>query len=131
MLGAAGGERDLVYVRLPNRTTRGVPAWMFDETICARVRCAERPIRLEDAGRRYGAPYVALATFEPPALDESLELAARDMILAQIEVLRDSDAMLWLFIKVRLGIRVRRAHEEFARGNSDEFHLHAMSEIDH
>jgi hypothetical protein len=44
VLGAAGGERDLVYVRLPNRTTRGVPAWMFDETLCARVRCAERPM---------------------------------------------------------------------------------------
>ena len=44
VLGAAGGERDLIYVRLPNRTTRGVPAWMFDETICARVRCTERPM---------------------------------------------------------------------------------------
>src|SRR5690242_7928919 len=43
VLGAAGGERDLVYVQLPNRTTRGVPAWMCDETICARVRCAKRP----------------------------------------------------------------------------------------
>ncbi len=30
VFGAAGGERDLVYVRLPNNTTRGVPAWMFD-----------------------------------------------------------------------------------------------------
>ena len=44
VLGAAGGERDLIYVRLPNRTTRGVPAWMFDEAICTRVRCAERPM---------------------------------------------------------------------------------------
>src|SRR5947199_8457577 len=43
LLGAAGGERDLVYVRLPNHTTRGVPAWMLDELICASVRCAERP----------------------------------------------------------------------------------------
>ena len=43
VFGAAGGERDIVYVRLPNKTTRGVPAWMFDEIICARVRCAERP----------------------------------------------------------------------------------------
>jgi hypothetical protein len=43
VLGAAGGQRDIVYVQLPNRTTRGVPAWMFDEAICARVRCAERP----------------------------------------------------------------------------------------
>ena len=43
VFGAAGGERDIIYVRLPNRTTRGIPAWMFDEIICARVRCAERP----------------------------------------------------------------------------------------
>ena len=43
MLGAAGGQRDIVYVQLPNRTTCGVPAWMFDEAICARVRCSERP----------------------------------------------------------------------------------------
>jgi hypothetical protein len=43
VFGAAGGARDIVYVRLPSNTTRGVPAWMFDEIICARVRCAERP----------------------------------------------------------------------------------------
>jgi len=42
VFGAAGGERDLVYVRLPNNTTRGVPAWMFDEAICAGVKSAER-----------------------------------------------------------------------------------------
>jgi hypothetical protein len=44
VLGAAGGLRDLVYVRMPNNATRGIPAWMFDETICARVRCADRPL---------------------------------------------------------------------------------------
>jgi hypothetical protein len=44
VFGAAGGERDLVYVRLPNNTTRGVPAWMFDQAICASVKTAERPI---------------------------------------------------------------------------------------
>lgn len=43
VFGGAGGERDLVYVRLPNNTTRGVPAWMFDESICAGIRSAERP----------------------------------------------------------------------------------------
>ena len=43
VFGAAGGGRDLVYVRLPNNTTRGIPAWMFDEVICAGVRSAERP----------------------------------------------------------------------------------------
>jgi hypothetical protein len=43
VLGVAGGVRDLVYVRLPNRMTRGIPAWMFDEIICSRVQCAEQP----------------------------------------------------------------------------------------
>jgi hypothetical protein len=32
-----------VYVRLPNNTTHGVPAWMFDEAICAGIRSAEKP----------------------------------------------------------------------------------------
>ena len=31
----------LVYVRMPNNATRGIPAWMFDETICARRYCAD------------------------------------------------------------------------------------------
>ena len=43
MFGGAGGQRDLIYVRLLNNTTRGVPAWMFDEVICSGVRSAERP----------------------------------------------------------------------------------------
>jgi hypothetical protein len=42
--GSAGRLRDLVYVRMPNNATRGIPAWMFDETICASIRCADRPI---------------------------------------------------------------------------------------
>ena len=37
------GLRDLVYIRMPNNATRGIPAWMFDETICASIRCADRP----------------------------------------------------------------------------------------
>gem|GEM_PF-1905844 len=44
VFGAGGGLRDLVYVRMPNNTTRGIPAWMFDESICASVRCADRAI---------------------------------------------------------------------------------------
>ena len=43
MFGAAGGERDMVYVRLSNNTTRGIPLWMFDEVVCASVRSAEQP----------------------------------------------------------------------------------------
>jgi hypothetical protein len=40
---STGGLRDLVYIRMSNNATRGIPAWMFDETICASVRCADRP----------------------------------------------------------------------------------------
>ena len=43
VFGSNGGLRDLVYVRMPNNATRGIPAWMFDETICAGIRCADRP----------------------------------------------------------------------------------------
>src|SRR6516164_7260489 len=43
VFGANGGLRDLVYIRMPNNTTRGIPAWMFDESICGSVRCADRP----------------------------------------------------------------------------------------
>lgn len=49
-----------------------------DHQNCAvRFSLAERPIPLDDAGRRYGAPYAALATFEPPAVDGQLELLER------------------------------------------------------
>jgi hypothetical protein len=42
--GSAGGERDMVYVRLADRSTRGVPAWMFDPEVCSGVRLAEEPL---------------------------------------------------------------------------------------
>jgi hypothetical protein len=29
---------------MPNNATRGIPAWMFDEIICASIRCADHPI---------------------------------------------------------------------------------------
>ena len=39
-----------------------------DHQNCAvKFNLAERPIGLEEAGRRYGGPYAALATFQPPA----------------------------------------------------------------
>jgi hypothetical protein len=38
---------------------------------------AEQPIALEEAGRRYGAPYAALATFQPPAVAGPLESIGR------------------------------------------------------
>ncbi len=39
--GAAGGLRDIVFLRMPDTTRRGVPAWMLDEVVCARVRSEE------------------------------------------------------------------------------------------
>lgn len=45
-----------------------------DHQNCAvRFNLAERPIALEEAGRRFGAPYTALATFELPRADAPLE----------------------------------------------------------
>ena len=43
VFGGAGGQRDVIYVRLPNNTTRGIPAWMFDEVLCSGIRTAEQP----------------------------------------------------------------------------------------
>jgi hypothetical protein len=44
VLGGAGGQRDLIYVRLPDKSTKGVPAWMFDPGVCAGVRMEEKPV---------------------------------------------------------------------------------------
>ena len=42
--GSAGGKRDMVYVRLADRSTRGVPAWMFDPVVCSGVKAADKPL---------------------------------------------------------------------------------------
>ena len=44
VFGAGLGLRDLVYVRMPNNATRGIPAWMFDGAICGSVRNSDCPI---------------------------------------------------------------------------------------
>ena len=55
-----------------------------DHQNCAvKFNLAERPIPLEEAGRRYGAPYAALATFEPPAVDGPLEMLERHSCVYQ------------------------------------------------
>jgi anti-sigma factor RsiW len=55
-----------------------------DHRSCAvKFALAERPIRLEDAGRRFGAPYTALATFEAPAVDGTLEVLERHACVYQ------------------------------------------------
>ncbi len=42
--GSALGKRDMVYVRLPDHSTRGVPAWMFDPGVCAGIRSHDEPL---------------------------------------------------------------------------------------
>ncbi len=42
--GSAGGRRDMVYVRLADRSSRGVPAWMFDAVVCSGVKAAHEPL---------------------------------------------------------------------------------------
>jgi hypothetical protein len=55
-----------------------------DHQYCAvKFSLAERPIPLEDAAKRYGAPYGALATFEPPVVDGPLQLLERHACVYQ------------------------------------------------
>jgi len=73
VLAAGGG----LFVRQTNSRSRLVALAREaagDHQNCAiKFNLAERPVSLEEAGRRYGAPYPALATFALPALDEPLE----------------------------------------------------------
>ena len=34
----------MVYVRLADRSSRGVPAWMFDPVVCSGVKAADEPL---------------------------------------------------------------------------------------
>jgi anti-sigma factor RsiW len=81
---AAGGG---LFVR--NSTARSRLAALArvaagDHQNCAvKFTLAERPITLGDAGRRYGAPYSALATFVPPAVDGTIEMLERHACVYQ------------------------------------------------
>jgi hypothetical protein len=81
---AAGGG---VFVRHANSRSRLVALAREaagDHQNCAvKFNLAERPIPLEEAARRYGAPYAALATFELPALNEPLETLDRHACVYQ------------------------------------------------
>jgi predicted anti-sigma-YlaC factor YlaD len=44
---------------------------------------AERPIKLDEAGRLYGGAYAALASFEPPAVDGPLSVLERHACVYQ------------------------------------------------
>jgi anti-sigma factor RsiW len=83
VLAAGGG---LVVRNANHRSRLGALAREAagDHQNCAvKFTLAERPIQLEEAGRRYGAPYAALATFEPPAADGSLEMLERHSCVYQ------------------------------------------------
>jgi hypothetical protein len=83
VLAAGGG---LVVRNSNNRSRLGALAREAagDHQNCAvKFALAERPIQLEEAGRRYGAPYAALATFELPAVDGSLEMLERHSCVYQ------------------------------------------------
>jgi hypothetical protein len=55
-----------------------------DHQNCAvKFNLAEPPIPIEEAGRRYGAPYTALATFAMPALNGPLEALDRHACVYQ------------------------------------------------
>jgi hypothetical protein len=83
VLAAGGG---LVVRNSTSRSRLGALAREAagDHQNCAvKFTLAERPIALEEAGRRYGAPYAALATFEPPAVDGSLNMLERHSCVYQ------------------------------------------------
>jgi anti-sigma factor RsiW len=83
VLAAGGG---LIVRNSNNRSRLGALAREAagDHQNCAvKFNLAERPIQLEEAGRRYGAPYAALATFEPPAVDGSLDMLERHSCVYQ------------------------------------------------
>jgi anti-sigma factor RsiW len=75
---AAGGGLLVRDSRMRSRLAALAREAAGDHQNCAvKFNLAERPIRLDEAGRRYGAPYAALATFELPALDGPLEVLDR------------------------------------------------------
>jgi len=43
VIGSIGGKRDLVFIRMPNNSTRGIPGWMFDLERCSAMRFEQTP----------------------------------------------------------------------------------------
>ncbi len=75
---AAGGGLFVRDARSRSRLLAMAREAAGDHQNCAvKFALAEPPIPLEEAARRYGAPYGALATFEVPALDSPVETLAR------------------------------------------------------
>jgi hypothetical protein len=75
---AAGGGLVVRESRSRSRVSLLAQVAAADHQNCAiKFNLAERPIPLEEAGRRYGAPYTALATFAVPEGDEPVETLER------------------------------------------------------
>lgn len=78
VVAAAGGGLLVRDARSRSRLAGLAREAAGDHQDCAvKFALAERPISLDEAGRRYGAPYAALATFRLPDLDGPVELLAR------------------------------------------------------
>jgi anti-sigma factor RsiW len=81
---AAGGGLFVREARSRSRLAALAREAAGDHQNCAvTFNLAERPIRLEEAARRYGAPYAALATFELPAIDVPLVTVERHSCVYQ------------------------------------------------
>jgi hypothetical protein len=81
---AAGGGVFIRNARSRSRLALLARAAAGDHQNCAvTFNLAERPIALEEAGRRYGAPYAALATFGLPPVDGPVELLDRHSCVYQ------------------------------------------------
>jgi anti-sigma factor RsiW len=78
VLVAAGGGMFVRESRSRTRLLALARAAAGDHQNCAiTFALTERPIPLEEAGRRYGAPYVQLASFELPAFDQRADTLDR------------------------------------------------------
>ncbi len=81
---AAGGGAVVRDSRSRSRLAALARQAAGDHQNCAvKFNLAERPIRLEEAGRRYGPPYAALATFDTSALEAPLEALERHACVYQ------------------------------------------------
>ncbi|RYD28163.1 MAG: hypothetical protein EOP86_23490 [Verrucomicrobiaceae bacterium] len=64
MLGCAGGLKNIVYVRLPDTTTRGIPSWMLDEAVCDGMSVIPRPVIAPQALRALADLLLAIVSQE-------------------------------------------------------------------
>ena len=81
LVAAAGGGLIVRQSRSRSRLAALARAAAGDHQNCAvKFNLSERPIPLEEAGRRFGAPYTSLATFELPPVDGMQPLARHSCV---------------------------------------------------